>query len=570
MSVMSTSTVIAPQLRDELRAIEGVTEETVGVLNSIPRWWAARAKAAGLTGEWLDVNFAVRAVAPAVLEPEKATLDPHLTSHELGEKYVQSLAGPTRSEHGRFYTPEALADHLWVMARKALKFGRDDTPLPGLVRDPAVGCGALLLPVLREHLRALDSADPAIVLAGLPNLIEGIDSDPWAVYIANLALAAECLPTLARASARLRRPIEPLVVEGDGLAAPEVPAILNIQNPPYGRISLSADQRKAFEESLFGHANLYGLFMANGAEHLESDGVLAALVPTGFTAGLYFHKLRGRLSVVSPLHSITFVENRSGVFSGVLQETCLAIFSKRRHAKVLVSRANGSFTSVASIPVPKTSDPWLMPREASDAEIAAAASKLPQRLSDTGWKVSTGPLVWNRRKADIGAVRGKNRARILWAADMKDGRVSLSASKKTQRFITLTKTSDESVMVLNNEAVLVQRTTAPEQTRRLVAAHLTFEDLDTLDGRVVVENHVNVLRPVSDSPSISPALLTRLLNTNTLDRVMRCISGTVAVSAYELSSIPLPDDETLASWESLDAEQLERSVASAYRLGSSR
>jgi adenine-specific DNA-methyltransferase len=39
----------------------------------------------------------------------------------------------------------------------------------------------------------------------------------------------------------------------------------------------------------------------------------------------------------------------------------------------------------------------------------------------------------------------------------------------------------------------------------------------------------------------------------------------VAVSAYELESIALPDAETLVSWESLRGEELECAVAAAYR-----
>ena len=35
---------------------------------------------------------------------------------------------------------------------------------------------------------------------------------------------------------------------------------LVVGNPPYGRVRLSAEQRERFARSLYGHANLYGLF----------------------------------------------------------------------------------------------------------------------------------------------------------------------------------------------------------------------------------------------------------------------------------------------------------------------
>lgn len=549
------------------RSADGTTDATFSVLDSIPAWWSARASAAGLEGEWLDVTSALVAQPPAPLEPDSAGLDPHVSAHRLGQAYVDSLTADSRSRHGRHYTPEPLAQRLWAMARTALGWGSNDRVLPGLVRDPAAGAGALLLPVIREHLRASEVGDPILALSALPNHIHGVDTDPWAVYIANLVLAAETLPTLARVPERLRRPAPQLVEVGDGLAEHLPPALVNIQNPPYGRIGLSADQRARFSDSVYGHANLYGLFMAASTSGLANGGVLAALVPTGFTAGLYFHRLRAMLAETAPLHSITFVEDRSGVFSGVLQETCLAVFSRRRHQKVHVTRTNGHITRVADVPVPRGSAPWLMPRESVDAEIAAAAAKMPQTLADTGWKASTGPLVWNRRKPDIASRPSVRRVPILWASDMRDGRLVLSAGRRTQRYLTLSQLSDDSVMVLSEPAVLVQRTTAPEQPRRLVAANLDPETLENLGGRVVIENHVNVLRPISLLTSVSQDLLCRMLNSRTLDRVVRCISGTVALSAYELASLPLPDDGVLAEWEQLDGEKLEAAIADAYRLG---
>jgi hypothetical protein len=76
------------------------------------------------------------------------------------------------------------------MTRSALRSGVDARLLPGLVHDPTCGAEALLVPVLREHLAATAGADPTLVLAALPQLVEGIDTDPWAAYIASVVLAA--------------------------------------------------------------------------------------------------------------------------------------------------------------------------------------------------------------------------------------------------------------------------------------------------------------------------------------------------------------------------------------------
>ena len=86
-----------------------------------------------------------------------------------------------------------------------------------------------------------------------------------------------------------------------------------------------------------------------------------------------------------------------------------------------------------------------------------------------------------------------------------------------------------------------------------------------MGGAVVVENHVNVLhRPAEGLQGLSPALLGALLNTVTFDRLYRCLSGTVAVSAYELEALPLPPPDVLATWEAISTEELEATVASFY------
>ncbi len=121
-------------------------------------------------------------------------------------------------------------------------------------------------------------------------------------------------------------------------------------------------------------------------------------------------------------------------------------------------------------------------------------------------------------------------------------------------------------MLLTEPAVLVQRTTAPEQQRRLVVAELTDDYLTRIGGGAVIENHVNTIRPIRDAPLLSRPLLTKILSTTALDKLIRCISGSVALSAYELESIKLPDLQTLHAWEELGTEELERAVAVAYGL----
>lgn len=536
------------------------------VLAAIPSWWTAQALAAGLSGRWLDVRESVDAAAPVATLAD-STLDKSwgaLSAEDVGAAYVDALSGATRARHGRHYTPPPLAERLWAMARVALGHGRSPRALHGLVRDPACGAGALLLPALREHLAASHQVDPRVVLAGLPNLIEGVDVDPAAVWIANVVLAAEMLPLLRRVPVNRRRRLPALARVGDGLSPSESRARLVLMNPPYGRVRLSEDDRRRFEPVLYGHANLYSLFVATALECLDERGTLAAVVPTSFTSGRYFTNLRSVIAATTCLREITFVSSRNGVFSTVLQETCLAVFTRRRTRRTVVTTLNGEkVNAVASVKARHGAGPWVLPRRADDAPIAAAAASMPLTLLGAGWTASTGPLVWNRRREDLHAAAAAGRVYVLWAADIDGGVLHRDHARNALRYLQTRDDADRAVMVLGGPAVLVQRTTAPEQRRRLVAVELTDEDLERL-GPVVVENHVNVLRPKQEA-LISRAALARLLRTRTLDRLTRCISGSVALSAYELESLPLPSPGTLASWEDLQGEDLEQAVARAYR-----
>lgn len=548
----------------------GLPHGALQVLAAVPGWWSARAQAAGLSGEWLDVGRAVASIAPSCLhdvEPDGA-ISYATAAHDLGAAYVSGLSPQLRARHGRHYTPEALSDELWAMARRGLSMRRGiSEPLPGLVRDRACGAGALLLPPLREHLRATRQADAQVVLAGLPSLIDGVETDPAAAWLASVVLAAEALPLLAATPARRRQPIPALARLGDGLRSNEMRARLDIMNPPYGRVRLTPGDRARFARTLYGHANLYGLFLAAALQDLDEEGVLAALVPTSFMSGRYFRNLRHELGRVAPIQEIGFVADRSGVFAGVLQETCLAVFGRSRTRRVKIASLGRRKSSVAQVKVPRGEGPWLLPRRSDDAIVAAAALAMPLNLRAAGWRASTGPLVWNRRKSDLSAEAGHGGVPIVWASDIDGGRLHRDSARDRIRYLKLQGQQDRSVMSLTGPAILVQRTTAPEQSRRLVSVVLTAEDLDQWGGAVVVENHVNVLRPAAAEPLLSWDTLGRLLATDTFDRLMRCMSGSVAVSAYELEAIPLPSDDVLAAWRELSDAELEVAVKSAFEAG---
>lgn len=196
----------------------------------------------------------------------------------------------------------------------------------------------------------------------------------------------------------------------------------------------------------------------------------------------------------------------------------------------------------------------------------------PCRLADYGYRVSTGPLVWNRHKGNLRDRPGKGRYPLLWAESVRPDGVFRFRAQKRNHQPYFQPDKDEFWVVTDHPCVLLQRTTAKEQGRRLIAAELPASFIDKHQA-VVVENHLNMIRPIDGAPRVSPAAVAALLNSAVVDQLFRCINGSVAVSAYELEALPLPAPEEMQEIERLvhqssaEHQILEHAVAHLYGNG---
>ena len=463
--------------------------------------------------------------------------------------YTTLLAARERGALGAFYTPPALATRLLDMAEEQ---GIDWTR--ARVLDPASGGGAFLLPTAERMIAALPAADPAFVLRQIGTRLQGLELDPYAAGFGQNAI--ELLLADVTAAAGRDAPI--VVRVADTLEEPPAARFdLVIGNPPYGRVTLTPDQRRRFARGLYGHANLYGVFTDIAVRWTKKGGTIAYLTPTSFLSGHYYSALRELIAKEAPPAAIDFVHARRGVFEDVLQETLLAAY--RRGAKP--GRAQVHCVQVASereahvirngtigLPSP-ASQPWLAPREPRHSGLIAAAEAMPARLADWGYSVSTGPLVWNRFKAQMRDRTGRGAHPLIWAeAVTADGRFVFRAEKRNHAPYFKIERGDAWLLV-EEACVLVQRTTAKEQARRLIAAELPAEFI-AQHGGVVVENHLNMVRPRA-RPAVSPATVAAVLNSRVADQLFRCINGSVAVSAFEMEALPLPSPTAMQAVEAL-------------------
>lgn len=478
--------------------------------------------------------------------------------HFLTSLYTTLLPGKERSALGAFYTPPALARRLLDLASEG---GIDWSG--ARVLDPASGGGAFLLEAAACMRLALDGSEPAFILAQLGNRLTGLELDPHAASLSQAALEI----FLSDLSAASGRAVPVFVKVCDTLEeTPVAQYDLVIGNPPYGRVTLSAAQRARYARSLYGHANLYGVFTDVALRWTRPGGVIAYLTPTSVLGGQYYTALRQLLAAEAPPVAIDFVHARRGVFEDVLQETLLALYRKggkpdrfQVHYLNVDNEREARLTRNGKVGLPVDAGaPWLAPRAPDHVELIKAAEGMTARLSDWGYGVSTGPLVWNRFKAQMRTRAARGLLPLIWAeAVTADGRFVFRAEKKNHAPYFKTESGDD-WLVVSQGCVLVQRTTSKEQLRRLIAAELPQAFIDA-QGGVVVENHLNMVRALG-KPKVTPAAVAAVLNSDVVDQIFRCISGSVAVSAFELEAIPLPPASAMAPIERLVAKGATRAA----------
>jgi adenine-specific DNA-methyltransferase len=258
-----------------------------------------------------------------------------------------------------------------------------------------------------------------------------------------------------------------------------------------------------------------------------------------------------------------------------LQETMLATYRKGGRARkatvhhLIVSGDMAAITQAGVFELPAdASRPWLLPRQPENKVLVSRLTAMPTRFADWGYTISTGPLVWNRYKDQLRSRPAKGAVPLIWAeAVAGPGRFIYRAEKRNHEPFFKLQDADDWLLT-TKPCVLIQRTTAKEQSRRLIAAALPAE-LIAAHGAVVVENHLNMVRPLNGKPKVSPEVVAAILNSQIADRAFRCISGSVAVSAFELEALPLPPVEGAAAIDKLlrkgaSAEAIESALQALY------
>jgi adenine-specific DNA-methyltransferase len=468
----------------------------------------------------------------------------------IGSVYTVMLPELMRSSLGAFYTPPSLSERLIDLAIAA-----GFNPAKHSACDPSCGGGAFLAPVAARMLAASPLGSPELTLRRITSRLRGSEIDAFAAWMSEVLLEVTLLDLVVASGKRTPK----VVSVGDSLALDATFGTFDlvIGNPPYGRVTLSDSLRKKFSRSLYGHANLYGIFTDLALRLCKPNGVIAYVTPTSFLGGQYFKALRTLLCEEAPVQAIDIVFGRDGVFDDVLQETALTSYRKQaKSSPVTVSQVTTGThdeaitTLIGKYSLDANGSPWLLPRSKEQASFFVALRKMNTRLTDLGYDVSTGPLVWNRHKDQLKEkIKGKNVYPLVWAESIASAKFVFSAKKKNHA-PAIEIFDNQPHLLTKTACVLFQRTTSKEQARRLVCAVLP-EDFLVKHGAAVIENHVNTIYPTNVESGIVPETIAVLFNSKAVDAAFRCISGSVAVSAYELNALPLPTLQQMKQLQTL-------------------
>lgn len=202
-----------------------------------------------------------------------ARIDIGLASYLIGSTYTAILPEEKRSQLGAYYTPPGLVRRLLDMATDA---GVDWNACR--ICDPACGGGAFLAPVASRMIAANRHLSAPDLVRMLAERIQGWEIDPFSAWLSQVFFEAVALDICREAGQRL-----PAVVEmTNSLLREDVTQDFDliIGNPPYGRVILNPALRKRYSRSLYGHANLYGLFTDLALQMAGPGGVVAFVTPT--------------------------------------------------------------------------------------------------------------------------------------------------------------------------------------------------------------------------------------------------------------------------------------------------
>lgn len=332
-----------------------------------------------------------------------------------------------------------------------------------------------------------------------------------------------------------------------------------ITNPPYFKLNRGSPHARVMNAVVHGQPNIYALFLAASAQMLRPGGELVAITPRSFCNGLYFRGFRRWFFERMSLDRIHLFESRTDTFRDVLQESIVTSSHRlgRPSGRIVVSMSHGREVTpsvparqlpASSVVDNSTGDCLIrVPVSDVDSAVLEAVESWPDRFSDLGLRVSTGPVVaFRARRFLTHRLQDAEATPLLSAFNIKPFETVWPAPHRKHPCAFKICRDSMKLLLPAQNYVLLRRFSAKEERRRLTASCLLGKEQPS--EYVALENHINYVchskRPLSVDETYG---LAALFNSVLLDRYFRALSGNTQVNATELRAMPFPALKTVAS-----------------------
>lgn len=391
--------------------------------------------------------------------------------HPKTKEFIQNSDIEERKDMGQYFTSQNIINELLSELPEEIE-GKSDLN----ILDPASGTGEFLL-------NAVDRFES-------PN-IEGWELDSELVEISR-----DILP-----SSVTIQETNTLFTETDAKYD------LIIGNPPYYEITLTDEIRELYDRVIYGRTNIYSLFIYKSLKMLSQGGYLAFVIPPSMNNGAYFKELRDYIVKNCSIEHLSIHED-SELFEGASQSIMYFVIKKGgSHNNYVFSKNDITIFS-------------------EDATYLNDRFEGRKTLSEIGYTVSTGSLVWNQHKDILQEEPSDCTIPIVWSKNIKDGDLEIGKSIHSKpQYISDFEPNE-------GPAVVVNRVVGKPGSGSIRAAYIP-------EGmKFVGENHVNVIQPKSGTEQLLGLQeILRQLNLDENVKLVQKITGNSQISKTELQEM---------------------------------
>ena len=474
----------------------------------------------------------------------------------LADIYSKHHKIEERKNKGQFFTPKEVS----IFMAKLVSINQHEIK----VLDPGAGTG-ILVASLCEVMKSINQD------GNIKMIIDAYENDPNLLPLLE-AVLQECLNEMNN----LGYDVEYNIYEQDFILhnaiyfskelpdpwASEKPPYYDIviSNPPYYKINKNSPHSIAMKKLIYGQPNIYALFMALATNLLRDGGEGVFITPRSFCSGLYYKKFREWFLNNTTIDHIQIFESRKDIFDsdGVLQENIILKITKsktRKNSKISISVSKDkSFEGFRTFEVTpkdviyhKNGDVFIrIPSSPLDVRILDIIDKWPNTLSDIGLKISTGPVVPFRAKKYLRKkFSGLGEAPLLWMHNIQGFDVIWPLRKNNKEESILVNEESKSILLPDNNYVLLKRFSSKEQKRRLYAGVMLKVNFKQY-RYIGIENHINYIHRPNGILSEPEAFgIAAILNTTVVDRYFRIFNGNTQVNATDIRNMPFPSIEEI-------------------------